>query len=301
MTPRIPAPTLRPRRPPIVITGVHRAGTTVVTSALSDLGLFVGARLDPNAESEFFQELNEWVLDQAGAVWDRPGAVHDLLADPSLRTLVVDYLALSVQSPRSFAYLGPLRWARARWPGGLDESWGWKDPRTTFTWPLWERLFPEAKVIHVFRHGVDVASSLTARTEKTRVELAERYARGRSRFRFRARTGGFVDSIRCTTLEGAFSLWEEYADEGRRHLDAAPDRSIAVHYEDLLKQPQEHLERLAAFAGLDASAARVRTVAERFDTARAHAYVRDERLVEFARAHETRLEARGYAADTGGP
>lgn len=288
---------LRPRRAPVVIAGVHRAGTTMVASVLSDLGLFIGARLDPNAESEFFQGLNEWVLDQAGATWDRPLAVHDLLDDPSLRALVLDYLAVSIGSPRSLSYLGPRRWAVARWPGGLDEPWGWKDPRNTFTRPLWDELFPAAKVIHVVRHGVDVAASLKARTDRVRADLAARYARARSRYRLRARAGGFVDSVRCTTLEGAFAIWEEYVDEGRRHLDADPDRSLAVRYEDLLERPGEHLERLAAFVGLDITPAHLAAVAERFDPGRVCAYRRDPQLVEFARTHSARLEARGYAAD----
>src|SRR5213078_1316124 len=47
-----------------------------------------------------------------------------------------------------------------------DRPWGWKDPRTVFTLPLWLQLFPKAKIINIVRNGVDVASSLSVREQK---------------------------------------------------------------------------------------------------------------------------------------
>ncbi|MBW1793701.1 MAG: sulfotransferase [Deltaproteobacteria bacterium] len=47
--------------------------------------------------------------------------------------------------------------------------WGWKDPRTTLTLPLWLKLFPKARIIHVIRNGIDSALSLWRRCKKAGV------------------------------------------------------------------------------------------------------------------------------------
>ena len=41
-------------RPPIVIIGMHRSGTSIVTRMLEQLGLFVGKKKDMNHEALFF-------------------------------------------------------------------------------------------------------------------------------------------------------------------------------------------------------------------------------------------------------
>jgi len=41
-------------RPPIVIIGMHRSGTSIVTRMLGQLGLFVGKKKDMNHEALFF-------------------------------------------------------------------------------------------------------------------------------------------------------------------------------------------------------------------------------------------------------
>ena len=43
---------------PIIITGMHRSGTSLLTNFLSDCGVFMGKSLDGNYESVFFQRIN---------------------------------------------------------------------------------------------------------------------------------------------------------------------------------------------------------------------------------------------------
>ena len=57
---------------PIIIIGMHRSGTTMITEFLDQLGLFVGAKLDPNHESLFFFDLNKWIFDVGIAKVDYP-------------------------------------------------------------------------------------------------------------------------------------------------------------------------------------------------------------------------------------
>ncbi|MFB6261703.1 MAG: sulfotransferase, partial [Thiohalorhabdaceae bacterium] len=115
--------------------------------------------------------LNRWLLAQGGGSWVRPKGFPDLLADPEGRALAADYLRTSLRAPRGLGFWG--------WQGLMDcprSYWGWKDPRNTFTLPLWLELFPEARVINVERHGVDVAESLVVRRNRS-------LARSRKRFR----------------------------------------------------------------------------------------------------------------------
>ena len=42
---------------PILLSGMHRSGTSMVTKILKDFGLEVGYKLDANNESLFFREL----------------------------------------------------------------------------------------------------------------------------------------------------------------------------------------------------------------------------------------------------
>jgi hypothetical protein len=71
--------------PPIVIIGMHRSGTSMVTRMLESLGLFVGARKDSNCEARFFQRINRWLLDQTGSSWDNPQPIHYLLNNREVR------------------------------------------------------------------------------------------------------------------------------------------------------------------------------------------------------------------------
>ncbi|MBE9554562.1 MAG: sulfotransferase, partial [Proteobacteria bacterium] len=136
-------------RPPIIIMGMHRSGTSMVTRLMEQLGLFVGQETDTNNESLFFQALNDWILCQAGSTWDNPEPIRWLAEDVQGCDLIVEYLRSILKSRASNSYLG--RWRHMRF--GADFScigpWGWKDPRNTFTLPIWLRLFPDARVIHV--------------------------------------------------------------------------------------------------------------------------------------------------------
>ena len=79
---------------PIIITGMHRSGTSLLAKLAKDLGLFAGTKLDPNCESIFFQQLNIWLLQLAGANWSNPIAFNILLNHRLLQGLrkAIEYL-----------------------------------------------------------------------------------------------------------------------------------------------------------------------------------------------------------------
>lgn len=281
-------------RPPIIVIGMHRSGTSLVTRVLEQLGLFMGWRKESNDEAWFFHLLNKWLLVQAGGSWECPGAIRHILEAEDVRRSVVDYLDMTMGSPRAVSYLGLRRYVRYRTIKNLDEPWGWKDPRNTFTLPLWLEVFPEARVIHVMRHGVDVAESLRRRHEWGYERLAKRMKVLRPLLRVWMVQRPLLPSGRCKTLEGGFTLWEEYMREARRHVAALGDRAFELRYEDFLAAPGEPLRALCAFCGLEVDEARMEAAVRGIKPERAYAYREDERLVAYAEGVREQLREWGY-------
>ncbi|MBB4211364.1 sulfotransferase family protein [Rhodothalassium salexigens DSM 2132] len=287
---------------PIIVYGMHRSGTTMVARALSGLGVFMGAGLDANHEARFFQSLNKWLLAAAGARWDEPVPFDRLLADDDLAQVHARYLAHAVAGPRSLAFLGPRAYWRHRGLTNLPGPWGWKDPRNTLTLPLWLRVFPDARLIHVRRHGVDVARSLVMRTARSRRVIERRYRRHRPLHALLPKCGGFVDSVRCREPEGAFSLWLDYMQRAERLAAdtggpfALPQGTVVheVTYETLLGDPVVGLGDLAAALGLAVSSERIRAAAAGVDPQRAYAHQGDPAWASVAAAQGEALARFGY-------
>ncbi len=263
-------------RPPVLVIGMHRSGTSLVTRMLEALGLFAGADLEANHESRWFIGRNEDVLRLAGATWDCPAPIDALLADPARRARAAGRLRRAMRSPARVRYTG-LRSLAGR-------PWGWKDPRTTLTAPLWLDLFPEARVVHVVRHGVDVAASLVHRNH---TEAPRR--------RRRPTSTPFARGSRRGTLEHGLSLWEDYVRRGREVVHAREGLGVEVRYEELLHAPRPVLEGLAVFAGLAPDAVRLGRAAAMADPTGRFRHLRRDELAAFAAAARGRLEVHGYA------
>lgn len=273
---------------------MHRSGTSIIVRLLEDLGLFAGKSKDKNHEALFFLKVNDWLLRQSGGAWDHPEPVKYLLDNAGARFLTADYVQHLMKTPRAANYLGWDLYLRYRGLRKLDFSWGWKDPRNTYTLPLWLDLFPEARVIHVLRHGVDVASSLKVRESRTLVRSAALHDRRKALYWLHPKRKGFLDSPRCASLEGGFSLWENYTEEAERHISWLGNRATTLRYEDFLAAPQEMLTSLSHFCGLSATDGDIERVSKKVNRGRAYAYHNDPALSMFAERTAGRLGRRGY-------
>jgi hypothetical protein len=286
---------------PIILIGMHRSGTTLLCRMLESLGYFAGWRQDPNGESHFFRDLNDWLLGQCGASWEYPLPLENLLEDEEARALAGDYLRRMLASPRSASYLGPLRYLRLRDVARLDGVWGWKDPRNTFTLPIWLDLFPRARVLHVRRHGVDVAHSLAERSRRSRGPHRRAYQRGRSLYWIHPKRGGFASSLRAVSLERGLEMWEEYITRADEHVSRLGAQARAIGYEALLARPAETLEEVARFCGLDAGEGAVARAVRSVRRERAFAHRQSPALRELALRNAHRLTPYGYAEAAGDP
>lgn len=274
---------------------MHRSGTSLLGSTLETLGLFAGLRKDENNEALFFQGINDWVLFQAGASWDRPLPANALLGKADLMPFLEDYVALLLRSPRLAEYLGMTNYLKWRNVNNIDVPWGWKDPRNSFTLPLWNRVFPDAKIINITRHGVDVAKSLQDRAHAEFKRKTLKYQKLRPFTLLKMSKVNFVDSVRCLDLEGAFSLWIEYTDNIRNLLKTYnPANVLNVRYEHLLEDPKRVLNTACEFTGLKVVTRQIEDAASRYNKGRSMSFRKDDQLLKFAQNHAVELQAEGY-------
>jgi len=281
---------------PVIFIGMHRSGTSILGRIIEELGLFMGDRKDPNNEAVFFIDINNWILSQCGVRWDLPGGAGYLFRNGELLDSMEKLVRKHLDGIHSVRYLGWRNYLRTRGITRLPIPWGWKDPRSTLTLPLWLRIFPDAKIVYIERHGVDVANSLRTRSLSTFAKAGGRLGKrgyigpGTTRGRL------LVDSPRCLDLEGGFGLWKEYTDYANEFIRSAGGRNILVlKYEDFVKSPAGQMKNMAAFCGLDVSDEKIELLTGRIDKTRSEAFRNKKELVEFARRKREDLMKRGYS------
>lgn len=280
---------------PVIFIGMHRSGTSLLGRILEKTGFFLGVKKDPNNESVFFQRINRWLLSSSGGRWDNPDAVKFLLkCDAAMEE--AEFLVQSIlNSPRAIEYHGLKGYMMAMLRDEHRLLWGWKDPRNTFTLPLWLRIFPEAKVVFIERHGVDVAESLRVRSRSSlRATKNKREFYSRIGW-LRNKRGGVLDSPRCTTLEGAFTLWREYQQEASRVQEAFPQTSFhRVRYEMLLSDPSEIIGDILNFCNVDIPQREIEAATHGLNPERAYSFMKNGELREFASMRQDVLSTFDY-------
>ncbi len=279
---------------PIIIIGMHRSGTTMITRMLEQLGLFVGNKKEDNNEAIFFFELNDWMLRQSGGNWDNLASVRYLLENQEIRNLVIDYLQIILKSPWFINYLGWKNYLRYRSPHKISIPWGWKDPRNTFLLPIWLDIFPNAKVIHIYRNGVDVANSLKVRAEKELRESVKKHFRRKILYWLYKKKHGFVDSPKVFHLESGIKLWEIYMEKAFSYNSKLGKNALHIKYEDFLLNPLDGLQVLVEFCDLKADTEQLKTVAAQVKTGRAYAFSKNSQLEKLSQNFRVTLSKFGY-------
>jgi sulfotransferase family protein len=275
---------------PIVVIGMHRSGTRLLVDVLDKLGVFMGADRQADSESVAFMLINESILHQCGALWSEPMSAHFLLAQPDavepLAAMAREALAAQLEN-----YAGP--YGRHLESGRKDlPPFGWKDPRNTFTLPVWKRVFPNLRAIHIVRHGVDAAASLARRHgDALRAATGEPVPSALTVIRDHAL--GVLSSRRGWTLAEALTMWEQYVEKARQESATLGERALEIRYEDLLARPGELIATIATFCGVPAPA-RVASFGG-LEPSRAFAFRRSAELVAFAGAAREALARYGYA------
>lgn len=135
----------------LVITGMHRSGTSLVASLFNRAGVHLGAQLlAPQAGNNplgFFEDI-EFIRFHENALHARG---QEILVP---RDFVFHATDAETRHARELVA------ARAQYP-----LWGWKDPRTSLCLDFWNALLDDARFLLVYRHPLDVILSLARRSQ----------------------------------------------------------------------------------------------------------------------------------------
>ncbi len=141
------------RMPVLIITGMHRSGTSLTASLLQSAGLFIGDRLMPAGhgnEAGHFEDMDFYEFHQRAL---RATGHAD---DGFVKTAQIDLPKPLEHEARQ------LITARE----SLGRPWGWKDPRTVLFLGHWHRLLPHSFNLFVFRAPWEVVDSLYRRSDE---------------------------------------------------------------------------------------------------------------------------------------
>ena len=231
---------------PIIVSGMHRSGTSLVSKILTDLNVFMGSKLDKNNESIFFQRLNRWLLSCIGSSWDDPKSFTNL-SSPD-RDIVINKLNNSLNTLfTKYFYFGLKKTFKGENFSKISYNWGWKDPSNTFTLPIWNRIFNNSKNIYVLRHPIDVSISLMNRNNKLEIDdkrnkplsILSNYTQFLS-----VAKGGISKSLILNNMDDCLLLYNKYLDE----VNSNSIKNIHfIKYEELILKPENTLQKLSNY------------------------------------------------------
>ena len=279
------------RTSPIMISGMHRSGTSMLTGVLNDLGLIIGNILDSNKESIFFQRINIWMMSLLGASWDSPKQFEDINDD--LRDNVVEQIKQLLSSRTNSLYFGWSSIIKKKSFNELSNPWGWKDPRNTFTGTIWNEVFPNLKAIYIIRHPIDVAESLMRRQK---VEIGKDLDREKKysdivKALMSVHHTNYNSSMLIKSYSDCFSLIDTYYSQ---ILANKVDNSIIFKFEVIISKPEVVLERILNFSEISYKTKALNLVSDNMKKDRSYAYRKDRRLVEFESLNEDLIIKMGY-------
>ncbi len=192
---------------PILVVGMHNSGTSMLTEILHRSGIFFGANMKHHESRFFTLFINDRLIMNGGDNWTKLPliSIEEVLAyEKSIGPII-----------KSHWLIDYMQW-------GYDgiSAWGIKDPRLCVLLPLYLKLFPDSKVVHIRRNPEDVAASLSGK--------------------HKAGVGILNDFDHWKTLTEAYT---------QRVLDYSGKCSayFELSYEDYCRNPQPHTRELFQF------------------------------------------------------
>ncbi|WP_147314085.1 hypothetical protein [Deminuibacter soli] len=266
----------------VIVTGMHRSFTSLVTQWLYKCGLHVGDNLlgantgndDGHFEDLDFLQAHEALLQQRGL--DISG-----ITDHSISTL----------TPGELATLQ----AMVTDKNNAHEQWGWKEPRTCLFLDAYKQIIPDAFYLVVYRGYADVVSSLINRLHKAH---CAKYATRNDVSRFiwnKLRKRWYKHALCRKLVTGYLKVWIRYNEAILLHLAAQPaDSYLVVNHALLYENSHAVFEQLRGKWGLHLQYVEFNAVfkplltGNTLDIAR---YVKDKTLLLHASAIENSLHS----------
>ncbi len=138
-----------PKTSTLIISSMHRSGSSLTASLLQTAGLHIGRRLGIGEEGNikgYFENMEFWdfhraVLESQGVDLDGWTLQEKIEVEDRFTDLAKEIVAQN----------------------SLSVHWGWKDPRTTLFLDFWAELLPEANFLLIYRAPWEVVDSLYRR------------------------------------------------------------------------------------------------------------------------------------------
>ena len=270
---------------PIIITGMHRSGTSLLSKILMKQGVFMGSKLDPNNESIFFQRINKWILSCIGSSWDNPRTLKDLEnEDVNLITNRLNKVLNSRFSKSLFLGKKDLLYNQSL--NEIDTVWGWKDPVNTFTLFIWKQIFSNSKIININRYPLDVSASLINREYNLKIKDKESlFPEFLSSLLpvLSINKGDVLSSFNIKNINDGLRLYKKYSDE----IDSNKKlfNLLDIKYEDLIMDSNKVLNEIFDYLEMNISYDEYQNIERILDKSRVYAFKNnkldfDDKLLE---------------------
>lgn len=242
---------------PNAIGATGGSGTRVVARIVRSGGMFIGTNLNQYEDAlDFAGYSDRWINTFVSTNSELAPADWEEMND-DLESVVVTHV---LEKPEG-------------------KPWGWKEPRSIYLLPFYDRVMPKLRFLHFIRDGRDMAFS--ENQNQLRKHGAAVLDEGELRWRQP------VQSIALWTRVNT-----QAADYGEQQMG---DRYLRVSFEQLCTDPAATVERIYSFFGLEGDAVRVAQEEVRPpDTLGRWRGKRDKVVDELNRVAEPALRRFGY-------
>jgi O-antigen biosynthesis protein len=195
----------------IILTGMHRSGTSMIARFLHNSGINMGETLlgpHPSNPYGHFEDINFLNFHREVLRRENKGEDQWVFKSP---------IIYDDDVKNAFEIISPNR--------ERGEIWGWKEPRTCLFLNFWGELIPEGRFLFVFRDPFYVLDSLGRRHQTP---------------------------LSAWTLNSRYLMaWIYYNKQILNYIRLNRERSVIFAIEKVLKSPEEFINKLNEFFGLN--------------------------------------------------
>lgn len=264
----------------VLVTGMHRSGTSVTAQWLYRCGLFMGETLvgpgigneDGHFEDADFLQLHETLLRSRNL----PGTG---LTDAGMPLLT------ETETARVNSIIERKNNALAQW--------GWKEPRTCLFLNTYNQMLPGAFYFVVVRNYNDTVNSLVTREYKIQEEKIGR-KKGLSKLKWRLFKSKSMEQLMQEQAENFLRTWINYYEHILFHIALLPpERLVVISCPQLLHRDKAIFAKITQQWGLQLSFCSFNSIFKQHYISAPHTvdgYIKNKPLLAKARALEEQLQ-----------